>query len=449
MRPVSEAAAQRCCDDCGFTSPEATGLQRRARGLRRTRTLCEACARRADDRAARRAFLRLTLLWPTAGALCLLGHWVVAAPEPESFGSRLGWAFLNFSLFLAGVAGSMAAHEAGHAVLFRLVGWRVHSVTLGRGPLLFERVLRGVRVRVHTWPRDGFTLAAPKPGSPFRLVRLRWLAGIAGGPLVNVLLVSLGWRLREPAGDVFHGPVPALAALAANTWLLALNLLPARPSSALAPNDGWQLLTVPFASRWRLAELGAASFVAEGHSLEARGQLAEAVRRAEEAVAAYPDAAQPRLSLGFFLVYAGELERAQACFAEALRRPDLTPELLPMAQNNLAWAIAARSAREALDEADELSRQAYERLGWQAAIAGTRGAVLVALGRFEEGLALLERALARPEELVPMARASYLCSRAVALAALGRATEGAALVAEAEGLEPRCPFLPRARAACA
>ncbi len=449
MGPVSEAAAPRRCDDCGFTSREATGFQRRERGLWRTRTLCGACAGRADDRAARRAFLRLTLLWPTAGTLCLLGHWIVAAPEPESFGSRLGWAFLNLSLFLAGVAGSMVAHEAGHAALFHLVGWRVHGVTLGRGPILFERVLRGVRVRVHTWPRDGLTLAAPRPGSPLRLVRLRSLAGTAGGPLANALLVALGWSLREPAGDVFHGPVPALALVAANTWLLALNLFPARPSSAPVPNDGWQLLTVPFTSRRELAELGAASFLAEGHSLQARGGLAEAVRWAEEAVAAYPDAAQPRLSLGFFLVYAGELERAQACFAEALRRPDLTPELLPMAQNNLAWAIAARSAREALDEADELSRQAYERLGWQAAIAGTRGAVLVELGRFEEGLALLERALARSEDLVPMARASYLCSRALALAALGRASEGAALVAEAEGLEPRCPFLPRARAACA
>lgn len=446
---MAEVAELRCCEDCGFTSPEATGLQRRGGWLRRTRALCGACTVRADDRAARRAFLRLTLLWPTAGLLCLLGHWIVAAPEPESFGSRLGWAFLNFSLFQAGVAGSAVAHEAGHAALFRLVGWRVHGVTVGRGPLLLERVVDGVPVRVHAWPHDGSTFAAPAPGSPSRLLRLRWLAGIAGGPLVNALLVALGWSVREPAGDVFYGPAPALALLAANVWLLALNLFPWRPSSAAVPSDGWQLLTVPFASRWRLAELGAASFLAEGHSLEARGRLAEAVRWAEEAVAAYPNAAQPRLSLGFFLVYAGELARAQACFAEALRQPDMIPELLPLAQNNLAWSIAARGVREALDEADGLSRQAYERLGWQAAIAGTRGAVLVEQGRFEEGLELLERALARPEELLPMARASYLCSRAMALAALGRASEGAALVAEAEGLEPRCPFLPRARAACA
>ncbi len=446
---MADAAELRRCDDCGFTSAEATGFERRARGLRRARELCGACAARADDRAARRAFLRLTLLWPTAGLLCLLGHWIVAAPEPESFGSRLGWVFLNFSLFLAGVAGSAVAHEAGHAALFRLVGWRVHGVTLGRGPLLFERVLEGVQVRMHAWPQGGFTLAAPVPGWPFRLVRLRWLAGTVGGPLGNALLAALSWNLREPAGDVFYGPTPALALLAANVWLLALNLFPWRPSSAAVPSDGWHLLTVPFASRWRLAELGAASFLAEGHSLEARGRLAEAVRWAEKAVAAYPEAAQPRLSLGFFLVYAGELARAQACFAEALRQPDLTPALLPFAQNNLAWSIAASGLRERMDEADALSRAAYAQHGWHAAIAGTRGAVLVEQGRLEEGLELLERALARPEELLPMARASYLCSRALALAALGRAREGATLVTEAERLEPRCPFLPRARAACA
>ncbi len=444
---MAEAVALRRCEDCGFTSAGAAGFQRRGGGLRRTRELCGSCTARADERAARRALLRLTLLWPTAGLLCLLGHWIVAAPEPESFGSRLGWAILNLWLSLVALALAAPVHEAGHAALFRLVGWRVHGVTLGQGPILYERVLDRTRLRVQAWPWDGMTLAAPWPGSPPRLVRLRWLAGIAGGPLANLLLLLLGWRLLEPGERVFHGPAPGWALLAANGWVLALNLFPRRGPSY--PNDGWQLLTVPFANRWRLAELGAASFLAEGHSLEARGRLAEAVRWAEEAVAAYPDAAQPRFSLGFFLVYAGELARAQACFAEALRQPDLTSELLPLAQNNLAWSIAARGLREALGEADELSRQAYERLGWQAAIAGTRGAVLVEQGRLEEGLELLERALARPEELVPMARASYLCSRAMALAALGRASEGAALMAEAEGLEPRCPFLPRARAACA
>lgn len=446
---MAEVAELRCCEDCGFTSPEATGFQRRGGWLRRTRALCGACTVRADDRAARRASLQLALLWPVAGALCLLAHRLAAAPAPESLASRLGWAFLNLSLFLAGLVLALPVHEAGHALVGRLVGWRVFGVTLGRGPLLFERLLAGIRLRVHGWPWGGFTLSAPRAGSRPRFLRLRWMAGIAGGPLANLLLLALAWSIREPAGRIFHGLAPGLALLAANGCVLALNLFPSRPVPPGVPSDGWQLLSVPFASRQRLDELGAASFLAEAQAAEASGRIGEAVRWAEQAVASYPNAAQPRFSLGYLLVYACDLARAQACFAEALRQPDLTPALLPSAQNNLAWSIAAGGLRERMDEADALSRAAYAQHGWHAAIAGTRGAVLVEQGRLEEGLELLERALARPEELVPMARASYLCSRALALAALGRAREGAALVAEAEGLEPRCPFLPRARAACA
>ncbi len=173
---MADAAELRRCEDCGFASPEATGFQRRGGGLRRTRALCGACAARADDRAGRRAFLQLTLLWPMAGTLCLLAHRLVAAPASESLASRLGWAFLNLSLFLAGLVLVIPAHEAGHALVGRLVGWRVVGVTLGHGPLLFERVLAGIRLRVHSWPWGGFTLSAPRAGSRPRFLRLRWLA---------------------------------------------------------------------------------------------------------------------------------------------------------------------------------------------------------------------------------------------------------------------------------
>jgi hypothetical protein len=73
-----------------------------------------------------------------------------------------------------------------------------------------------------------------------------------------------------------------------------------------------------------------------------------------------------------------------------------------------------------------------------------RGAVLVELGRIEEGLALLRSALRHDPNA--RNRAHYLCLVAIGEAAAGRPAAARAALAEARTLDPGCNGIDRAGA---
>src|SRR5262249_53265896 len=97
-----------------------------------------------------------------------------------------------------------------------------------------------------------------------------------------------------------------------------------------------------------------------------------------------------------------------------------------------------------LEEADLQSSRAFEELGWMRALQGTRGAVLVARGQLESGLKLLCDALARPEQLHPLARPTSEGAMARPLWRLGVSEDAQMHLAAARQAFPTCPLLPRA-----
>ena len=96
-----------------------------------------------------------------------------------------------------------------------------------------------------------------------------------------------------------------------------------------------------------------------------------------------------------------------------------------------------------LEEADAQSARALQELGWVRALQGTRGAVLVARGQLDEGLPLLRSALVRPEQLHPMARATYEAAMALGLSRLGHKADAKAHLDRARDAFASCPLLPR------
>jgi tetratricopeptide (TPR) repeat protein len=131
--------------------------------------------------------------------------------------------------------------------------------------------------------------------------------------------------------------------------------------------------------------------------------------------------------------------------------PGVPPALQAVARNNVAWANIVTAPNDRLEEADRLSQEALKTLGWVPALKGTRGAVLVDMGRIDEGVVLLREALqeGRDEDLHPMARATYSGALALGLLAQGRPEEAREHLARARGYYARCPLLPRVEAAMA
>jgi hypothetical protein len=400
--------------------------------------------RASNEQRARQRVGALVFLVLAALAVLALSRWFV--------GPASGWLALNLSLIVVFLEVVTLPHELGHALAAHALGFRVYSVTAGVGPRLVERTVRGVRFRVHAYPFGGYTVYAPRER---RFFRLRHFLAVAAGPAVNGLFVAGAVLLSRDLDvtSVRSEPRPALAFLAANALILVLNLLPRMHTSAagLGPNDGMQLLKVPFAPESGVTELLAARYCFEAQLCRERESLLEARAWAERGLEALPGAPLLHFDLGFTLVLLGDCEGARREFLVAAEAPDVAPAFRAGVLNNIAWVDVVTGPNDRLDEADLMSQEALRTLGFSPAHKGTRGAVLIAMGRAEEGLVLLRDALlkTREDELHPMARASYSCAMILGLVAQGRLAEAAELLPAARGYHGRSPLLGRAEAAMA
>jgi len=159
-----------------------------------------------------------------------------------------------------------------------------------------------------------------------------------------------------------------------------------------------------------------------------------------------------RVLLGTVLLDRRRYARAAEHLRVALATLVGPSALLGRAANSLAWADLMQGDAALLPEADRWSAKAIELLPDEPAVQGTRGTVLLGLGRLDEGIALLERSEQGTTEQGtkrPQARALDLAALALGEALRGDSGRARALLAKVHALDPRCELLPRAEAALA
>ena len=105
--------------------------------------------------------------------------------------------------------------------------------------------------------------------------------------------------------------------------------------------------------------------------------------------------------------------------------------------NCIAWADLKLATPERLDEADRLSSEAISAWHWIPECNGTRGCVLVRLGRFDEALPLLRLASRHGPQKSRALNLGYL---AVAMSKLGNEFEAVRQLKLAKQLDPALQF---------
>jgi tetratricopeptide (TPR) repeat protein len=138
---------------------------------------------------------------------------------------------------------------------------------------------------------------------------------------------------------------------------------------------------------------------------------------------------------------AGQLDKARAQFILVL--PDLLDrENRSDVLQRVALLDVFLRDRPALDRADELSQEALTLTGANPDAHATRGVVVMALGRFEEGAALVRRYL---DGCPPPTRASLRCFLAMEEAARGNVDAARANLGSARRHDPVCPLIEMAQ----
>ena len=368
-----------------------------------------------------------TVMWPLIAVL-----WFCVLPFPGGAAFRLGAAGAGFLALYFGIHAFIFCHELGHLSMAALLRLRISRLQVGTGPILLAGRVGLMRWEWRALHGGGVVHADSGDERGWRL--RRWLM-IAGGPAAHAAACALlAWWLWRHAGDDFlrsgWRDAPgffALALLYYEAYRLLMALLPRAGSIDGRPlhTDGHWLLRLPFFSPAAvrrnvvIAALGFSERLWEdGRHDEARAQ----VRRIQ---ARYPDDPTYVLMEGHFLVQEGEYAAAAVSFRRALgaggvlsgarahlaghcflalvrsgdadgaRRfcADLLGETAPVQRANLLDAFATNAIlvplRGFLPDADAWSQEMVTIDPDQITRRGTRGAVLVELGRLDEGEAML------------------------------------------------------------
>jgi tetratricopeptide (TPR) repeat protein len=362
----------------------------------------------------------------------------------------IGWLYLNLSLFVIFEALLILPHEVGHALAARAVGFRVFRIMVGAGHISLKKWVGGTLLDFRPLPVGGATLVGP--GSPGQLGAKLFLIFLAG-PLVNGLLVAVAllWTTPKDLSPAKCGSSmqPMFDFIAANALLIIINLIPrkVRTPQGDVDSDGLGLLRAFAIPQERREEMLSSTFALEGWVCLEQSRYTEALAWYEKGLKEHPASAVLRNDRAVALFNLRRFEEAREAFLDLLRNPALKPVVRAFALNNVAAAdiylLPARS--DLLEEADRYSGEALRKMGWMAIFQGTRGAVLIELGRVDEGLALARKAFEGSE--TARVRAIVACTLAIGLHAKGKNDEAKEQLAIARGLNPQCLLLPRAEQA--
>jgi len=422
------------CAGCGLESERDKFFRAVRRTFsRRTRSLCPACFLPRDD-AVLKVVFRINLGLGLAGLFL-----VFAFPN-----LMLGACLLNIGVLLVGGLAGTILHEVGHAVAGKLVGFRVFSLEIGKGATIWEFKWAGFRWRFRTILFGGLVLAIPRDAHWHRLKQSIF---IIGGPAATALVVLIAWKLLWLDSLFEPGPLaeftPLLMILLSNSLLLALSLLPHEGNSARGktPNDALLLVNTWIHPPAKADTTAATLYLLEAEECRRDHDLAGAQNWLAGGLRAFPGNRYLEFGAASMLISAGKPDEARDALRALLPALENDPALFPILLNNIAWVNVWSGRPELLPEADDFSRRALESAPSTAAFRGTRGRVLVELGRIDEGVALLEDVFQK--HLEKANKASVACCLGIAAARRGQPAECRNYFALARKLDAHCLLLAR------
>lgn len=322
----------------------------------------------------------------------------------------------------------IALHEVGHLTAGRLVGMTPLGMDLGTGALICTFQRWGMFIRVHAIPWSGRAHILYQTEKHFRL---RELAMAAGGPIAHALGVLLLTAVYITGNGSDISRMAGIVALIGGLLLLVGSLFPHVQMNGNAVdclNDAFRICTAFRLSDRIIGRLLLNSRIYSANQIYLQGKYREAATYLEKYQSLYTGEVLYFLVLGDLSAGAGELQKARVCYARALEIGELPQTIRNRIEEAEIFAMAlagdyaetrkrtlACISREDvstnektglldrlaclpfmydkwdyLAEADDWSQRALE-LDPSLTLQGTRGSLLVELGRPAEARPLLEK----------------------------------------------------------
>jgi hypothetical protein len=379
-----------------------------------------------------------SILWIAAGLIVF-----------DALTFKRGFEVALFDVLMIGLMNIplILGHELAHAAIGRLLGVRVFGVTVGFGPVIFCRRIFGINWEARLWPLGGGTMMAspPQKNSRWRIFGAVFAGPILHGVLIFAAMAVLAFLLILRVWfkvDTSTVSFWIILFLTCNLLLVIFNLLPvkaATPSGQLG-TDGWQLFHLAFQKPDEQEIQDQSYYVMEALDGLRRSDSGAALRWIEQGLVNYPDQPTLRNVQAAALIETERYSEAREVLRSLLSSEETknTPFKF-LLYNNIAYADLLLKNPDLLPEAEKFSADAYRQMWWMPEIVGTRGTVLVEMGKLEEGMGLLREAMGRSKN--SRSRAANACHLAVAESRAGHAEQGRLYFELARKLDPKCYLL--------
>jgi tetratricopeptide (TPR) repeat protein len=206
--------------------------------------------------------------------------------------------------------------------------------------------------------------------------------------------------------------------------------------------DGWHLFHVPFLDAGELTKRYVSCFAGEAVQAYTAKDFTLAKKWLDKAFALDGNSAVARNILGVIQMACGESWASRETFRQLLETEDAKePGLHYVLLNNMAFLDALLCDPSLLPEADQFSAEALQHLPWAAPVIGTRGTVLVELGRLDEGLALLRKSMSL--SIDKQNKALNACHIALGEFRRGNPEAACRYLDSARILDPSCFLIPK------
>jgi hypothetical protein len=322
---------------------------------------------------------------PEPRTALVVGTCVLLALICDLAARRHGFQMPAVEWFFVGLSIGALCHELGHAMFAAIGSMPIRLISVGRGPLLWRGRYGETWFELRVLPFGGFV-------RPYPLVNYRWYwwaLFVLGGVLGNVAVICLLAGL-EAIGATLDKEDNVLAAIGfAQVLIVVGNMVPfsvtvrgtrSTLDGKTIPSDGMQLLRLLRQRR-------------DGQAQNRGAYIARLSRYSGGNTQPTIGFASSRIWSDLDCYYLAPNGNARHDFRAALLHEvegdDLAPEEKMWVLDSLVTDGLVSCDPAVLPHLDDWSRQALALSPELPTLLGSRGAVLVEIGRYEEGKALL------------------------------------------------------------
>jgi tetratricopeptide (TPR) repeat protein len=421
------------CARCGLESARADVFRSQRRSFSsKSDLLCVPCLDSKDQRTNFFLFWCFAAFAIPGAVLCVL------LPQ-----TTLGSLFLNIACLQLFTFICTVLHELGHVIAARLVAFDVLAIELGHGQVSSEFVSAGFRWRFRLVPVGGIAFAIPMDAKWYRT---RDSVFTLGGPMVNAMLMLIGFLFLSFDAQVAETDFPfspMKMLVFANAALLVYSLVPHeyQTERGKIPSDLlrlWQTWRQPAPDD---RSVRYSFYLFKGQEMCRRRDWGEAEELLQKGLKEFPEDGTLRTLLAHVFLGLKRFEEARKIYINLVNSNQGNPSALALLSNNVAYANLLLADPALLQEADVLSCSAHEAEPTSPYYQGTRGCVLIELGRIDEGVALLTSSFERHTE--PVEKAEIACYLGIAASKQNNVPESRRWFGVARKLDDQCTLLDR------